>query len=257
MDHEEISDLVTICLARLIEPEDFVGVGLGTPLALVAALVARELSEGNVHVLAGGALNVDGDVDVWLGGPASTLGRTPGYVTHFDSMDMAERQSMTVQFLRPAQVDGGGNLNTSRIGGVARPEVRFPGGLATADVPSLLPRVIAYLPDHRRRSLPERVAWVTGNGRGWTGANVRARGVVSLVTNRGVIDFTDNGPLLRCAHPWSSADDVAQHTGFTMSGLEDAIVTEPPTPDERSALTVMDPGRRRDVEVKSPIAVPR
>ena len=254
MEHESISDFAAVALARLLEPGDFVGVGLGTPLALVAALLGRQLHAELVHVLAGGALDVEGDVDVWLGGAATTLGRTPGYVPHLDSMDMAERQSMTVQFLRPAQVDGAGNLNTSRIGTVAQPTFRFPGGLATADVPSLLPRVIAYLPDHRQRNLPGQVAWTTAKGRGWSGGGVLARGVTSLVTNRAIIDFTADGPALRSVHPWSSPEDVAEHTGFIISGLEGAEMTKSPTPAEESALRRVDPRRRRDVEVKAPVA---
>ena len=156
MSSREIVDLMTVCLARSVVPGDFIGVGLGTPVALVAAVLAKQMY-ADVHVLAGGGFDVDGGADVWLGSRDATDGKVVGYVSHFDSMDMAERQTMTMQFLRPAQIDSRGNLNTSRIGPRSAPQVRFPGGLATADVPSLLPRVVAYHPKHQKRNLPDRV----------------------------------------------------------------------------------------------------
>ena len=99
-----VPDLVTVALAREVHDGDVVGVGLGTPLALCACLVARRTGAPGAQVLVGGAVS-----------PAATLatacardfaGRTPGFVPHLDTMDMAERQAMTLQFLRPAQVGG-------------------------------------------------------------------------------------------------------------------------------------------------------
>ena len=73
---------------------------------------------------------------------------------------------MTLQFLRPAEVDGDGNANTSRIVRDGRVALRLPGGLATADVCRILPRVVLYHTDHQPRSLPERVSFVSGAGGG-------------------------------------------------------------------------------------------
>ncbi len=245
----EVADLMAVALARMVVPGDVVGVGLGTPLALVAALLARRRYDGSVHVLAGGALDVDGDVDVWMGGPTSTAGRTPGFVAHFDSMDMAERQNMTLQFLRPAQIDAAGNLNTSRIGTRSKPISRFTGGLATADVPALLPRVVAYHPDHLARSLPDRVDWVTGSGAGWSGERYQAAGTVAVVTDLAVIEFARGEGRVASIHPWTDAQEIQRNTGYDAGGHEDAPWT--PVPDERelALLATLDPNRRRDSEV--------
>jgi glutaconate CoA-transferase subunit B len=248
-DRSAVADLMAAVLARLVVPGDVIGVGLGTPLALAAALLARHRHGGAVHVLAGGALDVDGDLDVWMGGPVATKGRTPGYVPHFDSMDMAERQAMTLQFLRPAQVDAAGNLNTSRIGPRSAPAVRFPGGLATADVPALLPRVIAYHPDHRPRSLPDRVDWVTGAGAGWSGASYFAAGTVALVTDLAVIEFAGGAARVVSIHSWSDADEVAEKSGFDLAADVGAEMTPEPDEDELAALEALDPNRRRDREI--------
>ena len=243
------ADLLAVTLSRYVVPGDVIGVGLGTPLALVAALLARRRHAGSVHVLAGGALDVDGDIDVWAGGPEETAGRTPGYVPHFDSMDMAERQAMTLQFLRPAQVDAAGNLNTSRIGPRAAPSVRFPGGLATADVPSLLPRVVAYLPDHQARALPERVSWITGYGAASKKAGFASSGTTALVTDLAVIDFATGAGRLASIHPWSNIEQVKEKTGYAVAGHEDVPTTAPPADEDLAALAALDPRRLRDREV--------
>ena len=244
----EIADLMVVALARMVVAGDVVGVGLGTPIALAAALVARHATQHGVHVLAGGALDVSGGVESQLSDPRDQLGLTPGFVPHLDSMDMAERQAMTLQFLRPAQVDRFGNLNTSRIGVRSAPTARF-GGLATADVPSLLSRVIAYHPDHRPRSLPARVDWITGSGHGWTGNTRKAAGTVAVVTDLAVIEFVEGRGRLKSIHPWSDASTVRENTGFELSLPEDAPPTPEPTPDELETLDLVDPRRRRDGEV--------
>jgi glutaconate CoA-transferase subunit B len=240
---------MVVALARMIVAGDVVGVGLGTPIALVAALVARHTTRHDVHVLAGGALDVTGGVEAHLRDPQDQRNLTPGFVPHLDSMDMAERQAMTLQFLRPAQIDRFGNLNTSRIGVRSAPRARFGGGLATADGPALLPRVIAYHPDHRPRSLPARVDWITGCGRGWAGATRKAAGTVAVVTDLAVIEFVDGRARMKSIHPWSNASTVRENTGFDLSLPEDAPPTPVPTPDELEALDLVDPRRRRDEEV--------
>ena len=240
---------MAVALARMVVAGDVVGVGLGTPIALVAALVGKHTTRHGVHVLAGGALDVNGGVESHLRDPRDQRGLTPGFVPHLDSMDMAERQAMTLQFLRPAQIDRFGNLNTSRIGVRSAPTARFSGGLATADVPALLPRVIAYHPDHRPRSLPARVDWITGNGHGWAGNTRKAAGTVAVVTDLAVIEFVEGHGRVESIHPWSNASTVGENTGFELSMPEDAPPTPAPTSDELEALEQVDPRRRRDEEV--------
>ena len=248
----EIADLMVVALARMVMAGDVVGVGLGTPIALVAALVARHMTQHGVHVLAGGALDVNGGVESHLRYPQDQRGLTPGFVPHLDSMDMAERQAMTLQFLRPAQIDRFGNLNTSRIGVRSAPTARFSGGLATADVPALLPRVIAYHPDHRPRSFPARVDWITGSGHGWAGSTRKAAGTVAVVTDLAVIEFVEGHGRVESIHPWSDASTVDENTGFELSLPEDAPPTPAPTSDELEALDLVDPRHRRDGEVSDP-----
>lgn len=232
-----MTDVMVAALASFITDGDVVGVGLGTPLAVAAGLLARATTAPGAHLLVGGAVDPDADLATCLAGPEALAGRTAGYVPHLDTMDMAERQAMTLQFLRPAQVDGAGNLNTSRVGTT----VRFPGGLATGDVPALLPRLVAFLPRHEPRALPERVAYVTGAGGGWRGDAHVTRGVVAVVTDLAVLAIEPEGARLASVSPGVTADEVVARTGFALEVPAEVPVTPGPDAAQRAALDRLDP----------------
>ena len=167
---------------------------------------------------------------------------------HVLTMEMAERRSMTLQFLRPAQVDGGGNANTSRILGADGSVVRLPGGLATADVFRILPRVVLYLPDHRVRALPGHVSFVTGAGGGDELAGTS--GPVALVTDRAVFRFDADGARLESIHSGEEIDDVVAATGFAFAAGR-PIVTPEPSRTELDALTLVDEHALRELELRA------
>jgi acyl CoA:acetate/3-ketoacid CoA transferase beta subunit len=242
----DLVDVVTCALAREVRDGDVIGVGLGTPTALCAALVAQRTHAPGATVLVGGAVS-----------PRATLaqclhhdveGRTPGYVPHLDTMDMAERQAMTLQFLRPAQVGPDGSANTSRVEAGGR-LVRFPGGLALADVVNLMPRIVLYHTAHEPRALPAEVGFRTAAGGGVTRAGYTAQGATTLVTDRAVIRFEPEGPRLESFHPGESAESVAEATGFALR-LDDAVETPGPSVAELAALEAVDAERHRDREFK-------
>jgi glutaconate CoA-transferase, subunit B len=233
-------DALVSAMAHEIVDGDVVGVGLGTPLAVAAALLARASHAPDSHVLVGGAVDPEVDLAGALGGSAAIAGRTSGYVPHVDTMEMAERQAMTLQFIRPAQVDARGQTNVSRIlRGDGRP-LRLPGGLALADVPALLPRLVVFLPQHRRRSLVATVDRVTGGG-GWDRPPHRAAGVVAIISDLAVIRIEPEGPRLQARLPGVSVEQVVEETGFELRGTDDAGVYEV-SDQHRAALAEIDPG---------------
>ena len=241
-----VADVVTVALARLVDDDDVVGVGLGTPLALCACLVARRTSAPRAQVLVGGAVSPDATLAQCLDNDFA--GRTPGFVQHLDTLDMAERQAMTLQFLRPAEVGPDGSTNVSRIRADDR-LIRFPGGLALADVPNLMPRVVLYHTAHEPRALPPVVGFRTGPGGGIERGGYAAAGPTVLVTDRCVIHFGRPGPRLESVHPGNTVDDVVSATGFALI-VDDPAETEPPTAAELGALDDLDLLRLRELEFK-------
>jgi glutaconate CoA-transferase subunit B len=235
-------------MAREIVDGDVVGVGLGTPLALAAALIARRVHAPDSHLLVAGALSPEADLATCLGGAAALAGRTTAFVPHLLTMEMAERRAMTLQFLRPAEVDGAANANTSRIVPADGPLRRLPGGLATADVLRILPRVVLYHTDHRPRALPARVSFLTGAGGGdpLTGT----RGPVRLITDRAVFAFTAAGPQLESLHADEELDALVRDTGFPFAVGELRMTTEP-TAAELEALAEVDEHALRELELRA------
>lgn len=247
MTPSERATLIACRLAREVRDGDVVGVGLGTPLALAAALAARQASAPTAQVIVSGAVSPDADVATCLRGAGALAGRTPGFAPHLLTMEWAERQVMTLQFLRPAQVDGAGDVNVSRIVDSGRLVRRLPGGLATADVVRILPRVVLYHTDHRLRSLPERVSFVTGAGGGDAARDTL--GPVLLVTDRCVFSFGAEGARLDSVHPGEDADAVRAETGFPVEA-EGAVETEAPSDAELAALARVDGERLRELELR-------
>jgi glutaconate CoA-transferase subunit B len=245
-----VCDLLVAVLARQVRGGDVVGVGLGTPLALCAALVARRTHAPDAEVLVGGAVSPNADLLTCMRGAAAIAGRTAGFVPHLDTMDMAERQVMTLQFLRPAQIDGEGSINTSRVTGPDGRVLRMPGGLAMADVPRLMPRVVLYHTDHRPRSLVSRLDAVTGRGGASERGGFRSAGPTVLVTDRCVIGIEAEGPRLVSVHPGESVEGIVAATGFPLRVAGRVPETEPPTAAELAAMEQVDPHALRGVETR-------
>jgi glutaconate CoA-transferase, subunit B len=243
-----VATLMACRLAREVRDGDVVGVGLGTPLALTAGLLARRTGAPGADVIVAGAVSPDADVATCLRGAGALAGRTAGYAVHLVTMEMAERRTMTLQFLRPAQIDGGGAANTSRVRRDDGSSARLPGGLATADVFRILPRVVIYHTDHRPRALPRKVFFRTAAGGGdpVTGT----LGPTVLVTDRAVFRFEPEGVLLESVHPGTTVSDVAELTGFDFDSSI-TIETPGPTDAERAALADLDPHALRELELRA------
>ena len=249
MDGPEIATLMTCRLAREVRSGDVVGVGLGTPLALAAALLARATHAPKADVIVAGAVSPDADLTTCLRGAGALAGRTAGYAAHLVTMEMAERRAMTLQFLRPAQIDRAGNANTSRIlrdGAVAS---RLPGGLATADVLRILPRVVLYHTDHRLRALPDRVSFLTGAGGGDPVAGTL--GPVRLVTDKRGVRVRRRRGGAGVGAAGVTLTEVHAETGFPIRRGAAVAATEPPTRDELDALEELDPLALRELELRA------
>lgn len=230
----ERSDWMVWRLTTHVQPGDVIVVGVATPLALCAAMVARELVE-DVRILVGPAVDPEPhDIAETIHDPASLPARSAGVLSQRGVLGHIQKGDIDVQFIAPAQVDGAGRFNTVAV--------ETPGGrrwlagpLALPDTSILLSRVVAYRAAHSPRFLVEEVDHVTGTG------------LTGVVTSMADVRFAGDGADVAAVTPGSSFEDVKSGCGFELS--DTSVVADPPT-GFAAALDEIDPQRVRDLEVR-------
>lgn len=251
-----LDEFLVWTLAREVRPGDVVIVGVATPIATAAALMARELLVPDLTVIVGTTVSpaihdvalpmVSHEVLDRLG--AGTLGQA-------EILDQIQNGLVTLQFVSPAQVDAEGRMNTSLI---ARPDgtwLRLPGGLATADIAVLIGRLVVYRAEHSLRFLTAEVDFATGAGHE-AGTDWRSHralpgsGVQAVVTDRAVLRWSGQGFAIESVHSGSAAD-AATECGFPLE-IPEGIATTPGPPAEALDLLrrVIDPHGMCRLEVR-------
>lgn len=150
-------------------------------------------------------------------------------------------------FIGGAQVDKYGNLNTTYIGHYKRPKVRLPGSGGAADIASLSKRLIMIMA-HEKRRFVERVDYITspgyGTGRGWReSAGLPRGGPNAIITTLGIFRFdeTTKEAYLHSYHPFSSAEEVREQTGWDLQVPDDVAETPAPSAEELRIIREYDP----------------
>jgi glutaconate CoA-transferase subunit B len=237
---------MAVMLAREVRPGDVLGVGLASPLGTAAAL-ARAESDPSITIILQSAINPLGTLaDVSLGIDRLS-DKALAWIDHGVLLSFVEAGKLKVQFLRPAQIDAFGNLNTSRVRRSDGSWLYLPGGMAQADSAVLAGRIVAYHPDHRLRSLPAEVDFITASGKGLPNIEPPREGVVALVTNLAVIRFESEGPRLAGIRPGTDRSDIVRQTGFALRGVREATELVP-SESELEAIRRSDPDGLRLLE---------
>jgi glutaconate CoA-transferase, subunit B len=240
-----VAEQVVWTLARQCRPGDVVAVGLGTPIAAAAVLLARRLLVPNLTILMGGRLGPEiSNIAHAFSETAVDAKRLGDALPMTEIIDMIQRGAITLQFISPAEIDELGNVNAS----VVRTRdglQRLPGGIALADVAVCVGRLIAYRTTHERRFLRRRVTFVTGRGHGddgsWRRRNrVSSSGVVRAVTAAACIEWTPS-PRLLSIHRECREEAVLSECEFDL-GAGPFSETEPPPRDAVDLLRMeIDP----------------
>lgn len=229
------------CLARRVRPGDVVIVGVATPLAAAAAHLARALLVPDALVIEAAAVGVpEHDVADGFVRPEAVAGAAVGVLTQVEILDAIQRGRVDLQFVSPAQVDGRGALNTSRVRSADGSVRRLPGGLATADVSQLVGRLVAYRAAHAPRFLPERVDFVTGApGR-----------VEAIVTDKAVLEWAGDAFRLASVHQGVEPEEAIAGCGFALV-TNGATTTDAPPPEALAVLRErIDPHGLRRLETR-------
>ena len=202
----------------------------------------------------------DGEAALMVGAPPLATGpdglmreAAMTYRTVFDVVWSGRRHIM----MMASQIDRTGNQNISAVGPHDQPKVQLVG-VRGAPGNSVNHPTSYWVPDHSVRTFVEHVDVVCGVGYARAAAAgpaaTRYHDVRRVVSNLGVFDFetADRTMRLRSYHPGVRVEDIVAATGFTLTIPETVDETRLPTPEELDTIrVVLDPGSRRDREVKS------
>ena len=210
-DEELLADVI----AGLIGDARHVAIGASSPIPAAAALLARERGNGRPQV--------------------SLLGsRRQSFFTDGgrELFDCAGQGRVDVFFLSGGQIDGQANINLVSVGDYGQPKARFPGSFGSTYLYFVVPRVILFRLEHTRRTLVEKVDFISAPGT--SPENVyRPGGPIALVTNRCLFAFdrTRARFSLASVHPGHTVDEVLANTGFGFDLPNDVPVTPAPSAD--------------------------
>jgi glutaconate CoA-transferase subunit B len=209
-----VEELLTDVIAGLIGDARHAAVGASSPIPAAAAMLARERGNGRPRVSL-------------LGSRRQTFFTDGGR----ELFDCAGQGRIDVFFLSGGQIDGEANINLVSVGNYERPKTRFPGSFGAAYLYYVVPRVILFRLEHSRRTLVERVDFVSAPGT--SPDNVyRPGGPIALVTGRCLFAFDRARRRFRLAsvHPGHTAAEVGENTGFAFDLPQHVPVTPAPSP---------------------------
>ena len=195
--------LMIATVARLLADRRHVAVGAASPIPAAGALLARELGGGRLRV--------------------SLLGsrrHNPFTDGSRELFDCAAQGRIDAFFLGGAQIDGAGNVNLLGLGTYPHLTRRFAGSFGAPFMASVVRNLILFREGHDRRSLVERVDFVSAAG----GPNVKW-----LLTERCLFRFDGRRFALAGLHPGESEDSVRQATGFAYAVPSMLPATPPPS----------------------------
>jgi glutaconate CoA-transferase subunit B len=219
-------ELLADAIAGLIGDARHVAVGAASPIPAAASLLARAREGGQPRV-------------TLLGSRRQTFFTDGGR----ELFDCAGQGRIDVFFLSGGQIDGEANINLVGTGAYPKPQVRFPGSFGSAYMYYVVPRVILFRLEHTRRTLVEKVDFISAPGT--SAHNVhRPGGPTALVTNRCLFTFDRARRRFRLAsvHPGHTAAEIYEHTGFQFDAPQTVPQTPAPSPETLRLLrTVVAP----------------
>jgi len=210
-----------ICLiAELLRGSNHVAVGAASPIPGAAALLAKAVwgSPRFVNILGSVSNNF------FTGGGGELF-------------DCAAQGRIDAFFLGGGQIDGGGNINLMGRGEYPHVAPRWPGTFGSAYLYFLIPKVILFREEHSKRTLVEKVDFISAPGTS-DEKTYRKGGPYGLLTSKGFFLFDKDRKRFRLesVHPTSSLEDILDNTGFSFDYADTVPQTAPPDPILLAAL---------------------
>ena len=227
-------EMLAVAASSLVRDGDVAVVGLGLPQ--VAAVLAKRTHAPNATLLL--------EIGVFEPAPTeSAMGIADPRLWEgcqaFGSMldvlgAMLHGGRVTVGLLGALEVDGGGSLNSTAVTGDDGRVRRFNGSGGANDIASCAGRVLVVM-QHHPRKFASALGFLTSPGHRVRGASraelgLAGAGTTAIVTDRAVIEISDDGPVLASVHPGESVDAVRADTPLALSVPAGGVtVTEAPT----------------------------
>jgi glutaconate CoA-transferase subunit B len=207
-------ELLIATIARLLEGCRNVVIGNASPIPGSGALLARELSDGEMRLTILGSREYS---DLTNGG--------------VELFDRAAQGRVDAFFLGGGQIDGEANINLVGAGEYPRTGVRWPGSYGSAQLYFLVPRVILFREEHTPRVLVPRVDFVSAPGTSPAGV-YRPGGPWKLLTGRALFAFDCSRKrfTLESVHPGHAVDEIVANTGFEFDRPARVPTTPQPEP---------------------------
>jgi glutaconate CoA-transferase, subunit B len=236
-------EMMTVAAARALRDGMTCFVGIGLP-STAANLARAAHAPGLVLIYESGTLGSKPDrlpLSIGDGVLASTADAVVSVPEVFNYWLQPGR--IDVGFLGAAQLDRLDNINTTVIGDDYRhPKVRLPGAGGAPEIAASCREVIVVV-RHSRRTLVERVDFVTSVGYG-TGPGERERlgltgaGPRLVITDLGILEPDPDSCELTLTrlHPGASLDKARQATGWPLAVAGDLTTTGPPSQQELEVL---------------------
>jgi len=214
------TELLIATVARLLEGCRHVAVGASSPIPGAGALLARAQGKGAFRV------NL-------LGSRRHNF-FTSGGVELFDC---AAEGRIDAFFLGGGQIDGEANINLVGLGDYPRTHLRWPGSFGSAYLYYLVPRVILFREEHSRRTLVEKVDFVSAPG-GSPSDVYRPGGPAALLTGLALFAFDKERRRFRLEsiHPGHTLEEILANTGFAFDRPEEVPTTAAPDADQLALL---------------------
>jgi glutaconate CoA-transferase subunit B len=211
-------ELMAVLMSREVRDGEVSACGALSHIPAAALLLAKELHAPNAELI---ILNT-------VFRPFATSRQF-----HF----LAQRGELGLFFVSGVQIDRHGNYNLHQLGSDPdHPKVRFPGGYGGGMIYYCARRTIVFRTEHTRRSLVERVDYVSAAGSS-PPETVRLGGPSKVITPKATFRFDREASCLRLEsiHPPFTLEGIRENTGFDV-GSGPVPATAPPSADELTAL---------------------
>lgn len=216
-------ELQAHAIAGLLQGVRHVAVGMLSPVPGCGALLAAHRAGPDMRVSILGSRRHNR----WTNGGAELF-------------DLAGRGGVDAFFLSGGQIDGQAHINLVGTGEYPDTPVRWSGSFGSAYLYFVVPRVILFRWEHSRRTLVERVDFISAPGHSPPGVH-RPGGPVALITNLCLFDFDRARArfALRSIHPGHTLEEVRDLTGFDFDAPARVPVT--PGPDAAALAALRGP----------------